>query len=108
MGIHDQYSEARNAKDMAGFATGWWLRSPGSRPFDAALVYFTGELSISGHTASSAFGYNGGIRPAIWLNLELESDVSYVHQPPVTTDIGMLINDINKIREVSSTSFPCT
>ena len=69
-GIHDQFSEARIARDSAGTATWWWLRTPGHSHSRAADVRFDGLLGISGPLVFEAGSIGGGVRPALWLNLE--------------------------------------
>jgi hypothetical protein len=82
--IDDEYNEARiayAATDLtytysngetytieAGTASWWWLRSPGSSSRDAAVVNRGGSLVVvDGYYV--VYDY-GGIRPALWLNLE--------------------------------------
>ena len=69
-GIIDQYSEARNALDMGGHASWWWLRSPGGSPRRAASVSSTGSLVLDGGSVFWSGGVGGGVRPALWLYLE--------------------------------------
>ena len=64
-GIFDQYSEARIAHDLGGWASWWWLRSPGYNPYRAADVSPSGHLDLLGVDV----GRSGGVRPALWLNL---------------------------------------
>ena len=64
--IHDQYSAARIARDAYGSAP-WWLRSPGGDPGGAAFVCYYGDLNMDGGFVSWS---GGGIRPALWLNLQ--------------------------------------
>ena len=44
----------------------WWLRSPGRYPHTATYVRSSGHIAMDG---SNAFHSTGGIRPALWLNL---------------------------------------
>ena len=44
----------------------WWLRSPGHTPDNAAYVDFDGGVSLDGR---GVFRGEGGVRPALWLNL---------------------------------------
>ena len=44
----------------------WWLRSPGLDSYFAAIVYNDGDVLVDGGGANSG---NGGVRPALWLNL---------------------------------------
>ena len=67
--IHDQYSEARIAKDSAGSASLWWLRSPGGNPYFAAIVYSYGNIYLSGFRIAYPYWAGLGIRPALWLSL---------------------------------------
>ena len=64
--LHDQYDDARIAKNGKGEACWWWLRSPGHISNCAARVSFGGSVDV--------FGYGVildtvGVRPALWLNL---------------------------------------
>ena len=43
----------------------WWLRSPGYNKRDAACVDDVGSVSVINGTVY----FNGGVRPALWLNL---------------------------------------
>jgi hypothetical protein len=45
----------------------WWLRSPGDGPDFAAYVDNDGTVDLNGHLVDNS---SGGIRPALWLNLE--------------------------------------
>jgi hypothetical protein len=58
--------EALLAYDLNGAASWWWLRSPGSNGGGAANVIIVGFLGVRG---SSVDDDNGGVRPALWLNL---------------------------------------
>ena len=61
-------SRARIAYDAAGLASWWWLRSPGIFPLRAARVDIGGHVDVSG---DDSVGWSvGGVRPALWLNLE--------------------------------------
>jgi predicted cupin superfamily sugar epimerase len=46
----------------------WWLRSPGSFSYFAAYVDNDGDVTISGIGVDTV---SGGVRPALWLKLEL-------------------------------------
>ena len=63
----------RNAKTATDYPCGWWLRSPGDKQSSAAYMDF-GELksaSVNGPGYNySIMNKNGGVRPALWLNLE--------------------------------------
>ena len=47
-------------------ASWWWLRSPGDLSSSAAYVFYDGSVNVSG---SYVLYSNGGVRPALWLNL---------------------------------------
>ena len=64
--IDDQYNNARIAVELNGNAHWWWLRSPGSNTYNAALVSDGGFVDVDGFLVSSV---RGGVRPALWLNL---------------------------------------
>lgn len=63
--IDDQYNSARKA-NHDGRKWWWWLRPPGIDDSNAAFVSIGGYLSLLGNTV----GNGGGVRPALWLNLE--------------------------------------
>ncbi|MCL2356968.1 MAG: zinc ribbon domain-containing protein [Defluviitaleaceae bacterium] len=65
-GFHDRYSNRRIAYHDAGSASWWWLRSPGFFSDFAAFVLLDGLVHVYGHYVSA----EGGLRPALWLNLE--------------------------------------
>ena len=67
--ITDEYSEARIARDAAGSASWWWLRSPGNHRSTAARVSNRGYLFMIGYSVYSSWGIGNGVRPALWLNL---------------------------------------
>jgi len=61
--------EEGNKKRIANYGDSpwwWWLRSPGSHVVLAAYVGCDGHLSLCGYPVSIA---EGGVRPALWLNL---------------------------------------
>ena len=62
--INDQYNVARMAKFEEG-KMWWWLRSPGDIGLRAASVTFDGYLDVTG----DGLYFDGGVRPALWLNL---------------------------------------
>jgi len=58
---------ARIARDVnTGRARWWWLRSVGGRDDRVAGVYDDGGIDVRGYSISRV---NGGVRPALWLNL---------------------------------------
>jgi hypothetical protein len=67
--IWDQYSEARRAiqRHRREFDpdSGWWLRSPGKNYHHAVNVVPNGYIEVGGSYVIN----NGGIRPALWLEL---------------------------------------
>jgi len=64
--INDQYNSERRATDANGAATWWWLRSPGLVSLGAADVHFSGYVYVNGLYVNYD---DGGVRPALWLNL---------------------------------------
>ena len=50
-----------------GKAWWWWLRSPGFDRSSAAHVDYGGDLDVSGYSVDIV---EGGVRPALWLNLK--------------------------------------
>jgi hypothetical protein len=62
--FQDQYGGVRMA-NYGNEWSWWWLRSLGYCSDDAAFVDTRGDLSMSGFSV----GYDGGVRPALWLNL---------------------------------------
>ena len=64
---NNEISNARIALNEAGSASWWWLRSPGYSGIHAAYVYGDGYVSLDGDYVSAE---SGGVRPALWLNLE--------------------------------------
>jgi hypothetical protein len=57
--IDDEYNAARVAYALDGNAMSWSLRSPGGVVFDDGIVFFDADA-----------GGGGGVRPALWLNLQ--------------------------------------
>ena len=45
----------------------WWLRSPGIYQYTAADVYYDGGVGSAG---AYVYGAYGGVRPALWINLD--------------------------------------
>lgn len=69
------YREAKyewvNTKEYDGNSW-WWLRSPGSTGYCAALVYINGRVVNSGRGVN----YDDNVvRPALWLDSELEKEL---------------------------------
>ena len=62
--IDDQYNDERVAI-LDGGAYWWWLRSPGRDPHRAVDVSDDGRAYLNGYPV----GREGGVRPALWLNL---------------------------------------
>jgi hypothetical protein len=68
--ISDEYDSARIAQTETGTDWWWWLRSPGNSYYDIAFVDSGGSICIPGHSSlRGAFRSDGGVRPALWLNL---------------------------------------
>ena len=65
--IDDEYSSARIVTDKNGEALWWWLRSPGDGSYSVAGVGPDGYICVYG--SSSIAWSDGGVRPAMWLNL---------------------------------------
>ena len=65
--IDDQYSSERIATEKNGKPSWWWLRTPGGRSHLAAAVSDDGCLFVGGLYVNDN---RGGVRPALWLNLE--------------------------------------
>jgi hypothetical protein len=65
--IDDEYNQARVALDARSKASWWWLRSPGYFSNYAAYVNNDGNVDVNGSPVADA---GGGVRPALWLNLE--------------------------------------
>ena len=64
--IKDEYNEKRIA-EYNGVASWWWLRSPGSFSFRATRVDNNGNIDMS---SNHIYDAEGGLRPAMWINLE--------------------------------------
>jgi hypothetical protein len=62
----DSNDNSRIAYDMNNEACWWWLRSPGDYSGSAASVHKDGNVYVCGFSVSIS---NGGVRPALWLNL---------------------------------------
>ena len=76
--ISDQFNNARMAFNLDGSDFWWWLRSPGFYPNYAAYVFQYGYLFLIGHMVGREGGFGGGVRPALWLYL----DVAPMPDPP--------------------------
>ncbi|MDR0883264.1 MAG: DUF6273 domain-containing protein [Oscillospiraceae bacterium] len=63
----DEYDQNRTEKGNSGKSVWWWLRSPGFGPHYAARVDDDGYVDLYGYNVSRS---SGGVRPALWLNLE--------------------------------------
>ena len=63
---HSEFTYARDKVDGRP-ACWWWLRSPGSNQRGAADVYTSGSID-SWHYVTSVVG---GVRPAMWLDLDM-------------------------------------
>jgi len=64
--INDAYNSLRTAT-FEGSNRWWWVRSPGSGNNRAANINNNGFIDVSG--SNIVDNNNGGIRPALWLNL---------------------------------------
>ena len=64
--IHDQYDSKRIANYGGEGAWWWWLRSFGENKSKAAGVSNVGTLNLFGSYVDNE---EGGVRPALWLNL---------------------------------------
>jgi len=67
--INDQYNEVRIAYGEDGESVSWWLRTPGLNGAFTTRVNFYGYIQVAGIPVHYDDGY-GGVRPALWLNLE--------------------------------------
>ena len=65
--INDEYNTARMARDSYGNLSWWWLRCTGDYSIYAARVNADGGIHLHGTIVNDS---TGGIRPALWLNLE--------------------------------------
>jgi len=63
--IDDQYNSKRITR-FGNEAWWWWLRSPGGGSRSAAIVGHVGYVDVFGFSVCSN---DGGVRPALWLNL---------------------------------------
>ena len=67
MGIDWNGNKNRIAKDTTGKALWWWLRSSGFCTGVAACVYTDGYIDMIGDSVFKPG--DGGVRPALWLNM---------------------------------------
>ncbi|MCL2577547.1 MAG: DUF6273 domain-containing protein [Defluviitaleaceae bacterium] len=67
--INDRYNNARKTPDTQGLPSWWWLRSPGEDLDFAAYVNASGMISMDGFLINLSGGAGGGIRPALWIDL---------------------------------------
>lgn len=67
VGYHTDYAEAQKVYSSEYGTSWWWLRSPGIISMSAAYVTVDGYICVSGLNVLNA---EGGVRPALWLNLE--------------------------------------
>ena len=68
--LSDEYNEKRIAYRSISCklrSLYWWLRSPGNYSILAASVWNDGYVDVTGDSVDDN---NGGVRPALWLNLE--------------------------------------
>jgi len=67
--VDDRYNAARIATDNNGEVSWWWLRSPGDTGYYASDVYTNGTIHAGGVIVTDT---DGGVRPALWLNLQIK------------------------------------
>ena len=65
--IKDEFNSARIAKNADGSDSWWWLRSSGFYGLNAVYVNPGGWIYVDGNNVHL---YGGGVRPALWLNLQ--------------------------------------
>jgi hypothetical protein len=65
--VFNSHNSSRVAKDMNNKSCGWWLRSPGDGLLVATYVVNEGYVAVGGNRVHKS---DGGVRPAIWLNLD--------------------------------------
>ena len=68
-GIHDQFNQARVARNAAGSDMWWWLRSPGDMPHFVASIHYDGQIYLRGNDVFMPGATGGGVRPALWLSI---------------------------------------
>lgn len=64
--INDQYNASRIAYGEHGAAVWWWLRTPSIHSNTAVYVNTGGSINLAGHRAING---DGGVRPAMWVNI---------------------------------------
>ena len=69
----DKNNPNRIAKDGNQNACWWWLRSLGYNSFTAAVVDDDGFVYVRGFIV---FNDSGGVRPALWLNLDFATHIT--------------------------------
>lgn len=81
MRIDSDWGWGASSKTVEGLdACNWWLRSPSERADCASDVYGLGYVSSNGHDVDhgdvSTYGLNAyfGVRPTLYISLELESE----------------------------------
>ena len=71
--IFDQYNDARKVLNAKGKDDWWWLRSPGGQgAHTAGSIGYLGEIWICG---DDAYRVDGGIHPALWLEIREENRI---------------------------------
>ncbi|MDR3122071.1 MAG: DUF6273 domain-containing protein [Clostridiales bacterium] len=78
--IDDQFNNGRMAKH-GNNSPRCWLRSPGRDSYDAACVHSDGVLDLYGRIVDYE---EGGVRPALWLNLQSKIFYSVSQQAKYT------------------------
>jgi|GEM_PF-541148 len=69
--LDDAFNHYRIAYDFWGTPTWWWLRSPGELNTSAAFVSAIGTIGMDGGGLSGDWGHGGGVRPALWLRMNI-------------------------------------
>jgi len=62
----------------------WWLRSPGSGSRSAAAVDIGGSVNVRGRDVDAMHPDMGGVRPALWLNVDYGTDAGIADTENVT------------------------
>ena len=65
-GIWDELDNERVALNMFGLPQWWWLRSAGQNDYHRANVLLDGSINLQGISNNTI----GGVRPALWIDLE--------------------------------------